>query len=254
MDNNLSIFNVLAILGALAWLPSIIVWIKNIFIKPKISIICGSELEVGYTTFGPIINPQLAFISEKKKALINKIEVELTHENNDTQKFTWDWFEETLYTVDIPDAGQFPTKKNQKAIAINLQKDELIEKKIGFQQNTFKLEKKNLNQKAIEDLNNLSKAGESNDKILSMRSYNDLLDHYQHSFNWKIGKYKVVFKVFIKSKDKPFSKEISFIITPLEINNLENNIELCKSDINQSLVKSDYEKINWDWITPTIIE
>ena len=87
----------LAVIGAFAWLPTIIQWIRNYLKKPKLTKVSGKSFDVGFTTFGPIINMSLAFLSENKKALINKVQLELVHENNDTQKFSWVWFEEVLY-------------------------------------------------------------------------------------------------------------------------------------------------------------
>ena len=248
------IFDLLAILGTLAWIPPIFMIINNKFIKPKISIMTEIELEIGYSTFGPIINTRLAFISDNKKALIKKIEAELTHENNDTQKFTWDWFEEILYETDIPNTGSMPTKKSQKAIAINLKKEELIEKKIGFQQNSFKKKQKEIIQKTIEDISIIEKSGKEINEITSKKSYYDLVDHYKHSFNWKTGKYSLVFKVYESSIKNPIEKKIHFSITPLDINNLELNISYCKNAIDRFLFKPSEELINWKWINPMIKE
>lgn len=125
-----------------------------------VKIISKNKIDIGYTTYGPIVNTSIALVAEKQKALIEKIEVELTHENNDTQKFTWKWFEETLHVLDLPNSGgSIPTRKNQTAIAINIAKDELVEKKIGFQKNSFQSDQKIKDQLCVEDAINTSKAG-----------------------------------------------------------------------------------------------
>ena len=141
----------LSAIGALAWLPQLFQWIKEYFTKPKLTIVSGNQIEIGYTSFGPIINLSLAILSEKKKAIVNKIDLELVHENNDTQKFSWVWFEEVLYSMDLPGSQQVSTKKNQNAIAIKIGVDDLIEKKVGFQQNTFKNEYDKHYKKLTED-------------------------------------------------------------------------------------------------------
>lgn len=250
----MDIFDYLAILGALAWLPPVIILIRNQFIVPNILIKNEREFEIGYTTFGPIINAQLAFLSDNKKALIEKIEIDLTHESNDTHKFTWDWFEEILYEVNIPNTGIMPTRKNQKAIAINLKKEELTDKKIGFQQDKFKSEQKKLIQNTVEEAINLEKAEKPITDLKSQKNYNDLINHYQHSFNWKTGNYTIKIKVKASSINKLFDKTLSFKLTALEVNNLQSNIDLCKSEIERSFIDFEKESVQWKWIYPTINE
>jgi len=243
-----TMFKILAVFGALAWLPQLIIFFRNILIKPKLKIIPETQLEIGYTTFGPIINTKIAFVSENKKALIENIELELTHENNDTQKFVWKWFEEILYVVDLPDqSGSLPTKKNQTAIAINLLKDELIEKKIGFQQKTFQKDQKILIQKTIEDAINLAKAGKQIEDLQASKNYNDLKDIYQNGFNWKIGEYSIKYKVYVSSLKSPFVKKVSFKMTSLDVNSLKTNIDKCISEIERTYVNPKLELPIWNW-------
>jgi|SRR5690606_8376176 len=243
-----TMYKILAVLGALAWLPQVIILIKNQLVKPTLKIIPGYQLEIGYTIFGPIINSNFAIVAENKKALIDQIEIELTHENNDTQKFKWKWIEETLHVVDLPDfSGSMPTRKNQNAIAINIMKDELIEKKIGFQQNTFQSNQKKLVQSIIENIANLEKAAKPLEDLKASKNYNDLKNLYQNAFNWKVGQYSILIKVFENSTKKPFTKSVSFKMTSLDVNNLKVNIEKCDSEIERSYVNAGIELPIWNW-------
>ena len=246
MDN---MFKILAVLGAMAWLPQLIIFIRNILTKPRLKIIPEYELELGYTTFGPIINTSLALVAEKKNALIEKIEIELTHENNDTHKFTWKWFEETLYTIDLPDeAGSMPTKKNQTAIAINVLKDQLIERKVGFQQNSFQTEQKIIVQNTVEDAINLSKANKPIADIKASKNYNNLKDLYQNCFNWKVGGYIINYKIYESSISKPFMKQVMFQLTALDINSLKTNIEKCHSETERIYIDPEIKLPLWNWV------
>lgn len=248
-----TMFKTLAVLGALAWLPQIFIFIRNLLIKPNVKIIPENRLEIGYTTFGPIINTCLAIVAENKKALIDKIELELTHENNDTQKFKWKWFEETLYVLDLPNhGGSLPTRKNQTAIAINVIKDELVEKKIGFQQNTFQSDLKIIDQKTIEDSINLAKAEKPNKDILASKNYNDLKDLYQNGFNWKIGKYSIKYKIYENSITAPFIHEVTFNMTALDVNNLKTNIDNCLSELERIYINSEIVLPTWNWANISI--
>lgn len=248
-------FKILAVLGALAWLPQLFIMIKNQLIKPVLKIIPENQLEIGYSTFGPIINTSLAIVAENKKALIDKIEIELTHENNDTQKFTWKWFEETLHVVDLPDhGGSLPTRKNQTAIAINIMKDQLVEKKIGFQQNTFQTDQKILVQNTVEDTINLGKAGKPTEDIQASKNYNDLKDLFQNGFNWKVGKYTIKYSIYENSIKEPFVHEISFKMTSLDVTNLKSNIEKCLSEMERSYINPEIEFPTWSWANISIEE
>lgn len=249
-----TLFKTLAILGALAWLPQIITLIKNIFIKPNLKIIPSNQLEIGFTSFGPIINTNIAIVAENKKALVDNIEIELTHESNEKQIFKWQWFEETLYVVDLPDqSGTLPTRKNQTAIALNITKDELIEKKIGFQQYKFKKKHKTLLQNAIEESLIFENAGKDIKELKATKNYNDLKKLYQDDFNWKVGRYSIKYKVFENSLKNPFVCEVFFKMTSLDINSLKLNIENCASEIERVLIDPDKQYPRWNW-TNIIIE
>lgn len=241
-------FKILAVLGALAWIPQLFVLIRNYFTKPVVKIISSNQLEIGYTTYGPIINTSLALVAEKQKALIEKIEIELTHENNDTQKFTWKWFEETLHVVDLPNSGgTMPTRKNQTAIAVNILENELIEKKIGFQQNTFQNDQKVKEQLCTEDLINLIQGGKERSDLKANKSYNDLRTLYENGFNWKVGEYTIKYNVFENGINTPFTLESKFKITALDVTNLKSNITNCLSEVDRIYLDEDIEFPSWNW-------
>lgn len=57
----MTFYDFLAVLGALAWLPFIIQMIREKLKKPKLKIIPDKQIEIGYTTLGPIFNINIAF-------------------------------------------------------------------------------------------------------------------------------------------------------------------------------------------------
>lgn len=246
-ESTFGVFEILAILGSLAWLPQVIIFINNKISKPSLTIITHKDVEIGYTTLGPIFNLHIAFLAETKKALLRTVEIEMTHENNETQKFTWDWFEETLHEVSMPQSGLIPTKKNQKAIAINVDADSLVEKKIGFQQNSFKNEQQRLQQLTTEEFLNIYNAGEDTNQIRARNTFNELKDYYKNGFNWKIGKYSANIQAKL-SDGQIFKSTIEFQLTSLDIKSLELNIEIA-----QKLVEKEYgaeveADQNWIWV------
>ena len=63
-----TLFQITAVLGALAWLPQIIKWIVNWVKKPILKIIGDNEAQVGYIAFGSVLNINLSFISKHKSS------------------------------------------------------------------------------------------------------------------------------------------------------------------------------------------
>ena len=238
----------LAIIGAFAWLPTIIQWIKEYFNKPKLTIISGSQAEIGFTLYGPIINLSMAFLSETKKAMVKKVELELIHENNDTQKFSWVWFEELLYSMDLPDFQQINTKRNQNAIVIKIGVDELIEKKVGFQQNTFKKEYDKHYKQLTEDAIEFYQLKKSPEELKITNSYRKIHDILTNSFNWKVGKYKVKIAAHISTDNIVTNHEFDFALNTLDIKLLHTNIENCHLNLAKTFIDNETEIRQWQWV------
>jgi hypothetical protein len=249
--DDLTLFKWLAFLGALAWLPQIIIFIKNILTKPSISIISDKQIEVGYTSYGPIINIDLAFSSEKKDALINKICLELKHEKQEREVFMWEWFEEFLLEMAIPNQGRIPYTKKQKAFAIKVLTNSLSEKKIGFQIPELKAKANKL----IFELNgmkqNILEQEQDINIVKSQKEYHSLINLSKSSFIWKVGKYEINIDVFTKENKEPFKHNIEFSLSDFDIKQLEKNIEMLNIMIENTFIIQDTEFLEkWEWVYP----
>ena len=55
----MEIIDIIAILGALAWLPQIFLWIYHWLQKPKVNVYHDEEAEVGFIKFGNAFNIRL---------------------------------------------------------------------------------------------------------------------------------------------------------------------------------------------------
>ena len=139
----MNFIDIIAILGALAWLPQIIAWIYNWLKKPKLSIYHDGEAEIGYIKNGNAFNLRFSFLSRDKHALIDDMELVLTDKDGAHHKLKWIWYSETFYELQGP-TGNSIMAKQQNAIAINALKDALIEKFIGFQSIAFLEKRKQL--------------------------------------------------------------------------------------------------------------
>ena len=88
MDNTKATF-ILALLGALAWLPQIIYVIYKWLVRPQLRFVPENTTEIGYSSFGPIINQTFAISSSRKDALIERISLVVIHESGTRHDFNW---------------------------------------------------------------------------------------------------------------------------------------------------------------------
>lgn len=245
--------DIIAILGALAWLPQIISWIYDWMKKPKISIYHDSEAEVGYIKNGNVFNLRFSFLARDKHALIDNIELFLIDKDGAQHFLKWMWYSETFYELQGV-AGNATMAKQQNAIAINAFKDVLIEKFIGFQSETFLEKRKQLAYKLITFIEDQRTNGETNiDAIKRSHEYNDLIRLYKNSLLWKSGEYSAVAKIHIVDTNETIEHKFKFRLSDLEIDTLNKNIEFAKSVVDYEFIDSTQElKGTWLWTKPTI--
>ena len=249
----MNFYDYLSILGALAWLPFIIQIIREKLKKPRLRIISEDQIEIGFTSLGPILNISLAFLGQNKNALIDKIELELIHKSQEHQNFSWIWFEESLLQVDLPQANllKLPInyKKNQKAIALNIPIDTLVEKKIGFHDIIFKKESDEIIKLLTEDMLNIKNSGKEIEEIKSYSNYNKALEYAENSFSWKTGVYQANFTVHISEYNELFKHSFKFKLSSLDIKALRKNLDRIKVSVENAFITQNEELIpKWEWV------
>lgn len=249
----MKIIDIVAILGALAWLPQIFSWVYSWFQKPKITVFHDSEAEVGFILFGNTLNIRLSFLAKHKHALIDDITLNVTDKNGATHQFKWVWYSETFYEIQAP-GGTTTMAKRQNAIAINAYKDALIEKFVGFQSTTFLNERKQLIYRLKCFIENHKKGGNVDAKIIkASNEYNNLLRFYKNSIMWKTGDYNAICKIHIADTDEVINHKFGFKLSDIEIDTLNENIKLVETLIYAEFIEPN-TPINgkWLWVNPQI--
>ena len=249
----MKLIDIIAILGALAWLPQIFSWIYNWLKKPKISIYHDGEAEVGYIKNGNAFNLRFSFLARDKHALIDDIELHLTDKDGARHILKWMWYSETFYELQGP-AGNSTMAKQQNAIAINAFRDVLIEKFIGFQSVAF-LEKRKLLAYKLTTLVENQKINGAVDMEAVKRSheYNELIRLYKNSLLWKVGEYSAIAKIHIADTNETIEHTLSFRLSELEIDTLNKNIEFAKSVVDCEFIDTSQQLAGtWLWAKPTI--
>jgi len=255
----MKIIDFIAILGALAWLPHLIRILNEYFSIPEIRIITQRTAEIGFTTFGPILNIRLAFSIKNKEAVISAIKIKLQHASGEERILSWQGIIQRMGEMKNVEGFSIPFEKEQSVLAIKLSPKEIEERLIRFQEDEYHNNKEIYEAKAAKKLVYL----QSKDKTFNVEEYlqteemKDLITFITHWFNWKQGEYKIIFEVHSPEKFKIIDNEYKFHLSPLDIEVLEKNKDLIelsfKEELNTIFIK-DYKPKNliWNWRNPII--
>lgn len=249
----MEIIDLIAILGALAWLPQIISWVYHRLKKPTIKVFNDNIAEVGFIKFGNAFNIRLSFLARYKNALIDNIELIIKDKNGATHNLKWIWYSETLYELQAV-TGNAIMAKQQQAIAINAYKDVLIEKLVGFQSESFLETRKNLAYKLNTFIENQKSVGEIDvETIKRSQEYNDILRFYKSELFWISGDYSVICKIHIVDKKEPIEHLFNFTLSDIEIETLRRNIEFSEKVLALEFFNKEQTlEGNWFWATPNV--
>jgi len=254
--------DIAAWIGAGAWLPQIFSWFHQRYSKPILTILSVPTIEVGYTTFGNIINMTSFISTQRKDAIIEKIVIEVAHSKGETRVLTWKFLNEIQQQITSYSGESLEISKNQPAIALKVSTLTPAEKIIGFQDLEFQSEFKQYTSKVLDFYNFHKKKGEPDQNsalknLLNSREYSDLLDYYKKSMYWKEGDYIVNVRLKEITTGKFQDTKFKFTLAKSEIEILFRNLELLDKII-ELLVgmplteEKKKEPLTWGWAYPEI--
>ncbi len=250
--------DVAAIIGAAAWLPVVFTWISKLLRRPQVSIITDNWAELGYTSYGSILNFRLALAADKGSVVITNMKIELTHESGEKRAIEWQSMVHNYGAMTI-EGQKMPMEKDQRALAMKVGDTEVEEKSIRFQDPVFNAAKMAAVAKVIERINHLSRRTPTyHDELLASDEAAALMEHFSHGCWWKAGKYKA--KIAHKTMQKCTTKgsEFELSISTIDIEKLNKNKDIFKSEFENE-VKLGLDgftpaPVNWAWLNPSLVK
>ncbi len=253
----MTFYHILAILGALAWLPHFVSFIKNWVTKPQIRIITHIFPEIGFSVLGPIFNMRMAFSVKNKDIVITGIKVIVKHESGYKTEFLWQGITQQLLQMRSPDAETIPFEKEQSVLAIKLTPREVEERFIQFQNPQYLEKRKELDDKGLKKLIFLKGTNAYEpDNFVNSEEMKDMYSFIKQSFNWKTGQYSVSFELDSPEKFELLDHQYTFSLNPMDIEALENNKELIEVYYKNIFISPNEVKetppIEWNWRNPIL--
>lgn len=251
----ISFIDLAAILGAAAWIPQL----SKLLVKPRLRFMPAPTVEIGYSYFGPIVNPTFSISSSRKDALVERLELLITHDSGAQCLFVWQFTSEIPFQTESSSGEIQILKKEQTATALKIPQQILIDKKIGFQTPSFLRERVEIETKLQEKEEHLRKIALPNlpNSLFAEKEWTDIERFIKNNFFWRQGKYTIELRAYEGSRKSPYKDFFSFELSQVQIQILERNIDITiKSITNMYKLKyfptQQLPKMTWNWVSPAI--
>ena len=250
-------FEWIALIGAFAWLPHVVIFLKDIFSKPEIRIIIGKTAELGFTTLGAILNLRIAFAVKNKDIVISGIKLRLKHESGEEKVFSWQGIVQNMLQMKSPEGGLIPFEKELTVLAIKLAPKEIEERFIRFQDQAYHTNKEVYEMKSAKKLIYMQESGNPDfDAFLNSEEMRDLYSFIKQSFNWKSGNYSVIFEIESPEKFILKDNEYKFELTSIDVEHIEKNKGIIERSYEYEVKPKKDEEVRqdlvWAWRNPVL--
>lgn len=250
---------VAAYIGAAAWLPQIGRFIYRKYAVARVRILPERSIELGYTSLGPILNVRLAFATDVKDAVLDRVSVELRHEGGDSKSLLWQSYAETFSEITDGTGNRQKVERDQPAIALKLSTSVLSEKFVRFQDANFQDQQRaRFNDLQIQHDFLKSSEADYRDKTLASREVYNLIELYRERFWWRPGKYSLVFSVRSPDRTRLQKASYHFALSQSHVDELRANIDNMAPFIRNMVMAGtpdfDPAVLNWTWRYATLVQ
>jgi hypothetical protein len=246
-----------AVIGALAWSPSVLKLAKDYFTKPEVRIITQPSTEIGFTTLGSIFNLRMALTVKNRDLVLTGIRLHIKHESGEIREFQWQGIVQKMGQMNYPQVGAVPFEKESSVLAIKVLEQNIDERFIRFQETSFINSKFSLEQLALKKLAFLRQRGEVDYvTFLNGEEMSELYRFIKQSSAWKQGRYTVTFELSSPKRFKVVNNKYEFHLSPVDIEELEGNKNLIEMAYLHEYVPPAAGEIRptapWMWRYPAL--
>jgi hypothetical protein len=246
--------DIAAYIGAAAWLPQIGSWIYDRYVPPVVRIIPERQVQLGYTTLGPIFNVRLALVADRKDAIVEHMEARVRHEQGDVHTFTWTGLREMFSEITDSAGNRGVVERDQPAIALKVSTALPVEKFVRFQDVAYH-DRHRVPMESLVAQFNYAKANypDFRERILQSKEYHSLLEFYRAEFWWKPGKYTATLSIQSSSRARLRSDTFGFQIAQYDVDAMRGNLDVMNAEYRNTIMMGadGYEPspIAWAWRT-----
>lgn len=242
-----------AIIGAAAWSYPLgqLIYYKFI-LRPVVNIFPDKQVEIGFTTFGPIFNLRIAFYVKNKNAVVDFVQVRLKHESDSKEIFQWTGMTEIFSELKATSGITQSVQRDTVPLAILLNITTITERWMRFQSESFMRNTQDIT-KLIDHIQFLKKQGKKvGDEILNSKEFHDYKSFIKKQFIWRAGNYDVEFLIRSPENAILIPKKFKFTLSQAEVDNLMENLnrfDECVANIGKKIDDENFQfpEIQFNW-------
>jgi PAS domain-containing protein len=252
----MSTADIVAYIGAAAWLPQIGQWVYQFWTRPRLRVVPSAAIGITFTPAGPLVQLTCSINTDRRDTLIERMEIEVRHEQGEKRTFLWLFVSEFNQQLTAPTGEVLNFGRNQPATAIKLSTQSLSDRVILFQD----VQSSKASRETIENLMDQYRflKTSSEDAIVALsrsKEYRDARESFERSFSWKPGSYAMSVSLYSTELSKGHHQKFGFNLSVPDSDILKTNDNLFGEYVQARVSASEAlptREPTWKWVFPVI--
>lgn len=244
-----------AYIGALAWFPQIVSWIKSAMVTLKLRVIPAESLFVTFDNEGPAVTITAAFSADRKDALIEDMALTTTHINGERRGLKWRLLSEAQSQLQFQVGGAPVMEMNKTlvATALKVTTDAVSDRTIRFVDFEFADRVDHLIRR-LSELKQRLKGHESESHVRTSKEFDQLREALLDDLYWKEGQYELVMALKEVRRRQPYRERFRFSLSKSDIEQVRSNKAHLESFLDRlvSPIAPASEEPQWTWASAKI--
>jgi hypothetical protein len=248
--------DIVAIIGAAAWVPQIVRWVYKALRKAKLELISAPKLVLGYTSSGPFLQLTASVSSQNRDVIVTKMNISRRHQSGEQRRLQWSSVTESLASFQVPTESPVAMNmsKPQSVLAIKATTETLSERHIAFIDLRFVGELQDKVNLAREHFKYLSgEVTEPTEQMLHSKEFKEAQQFSTESIFWREGVYRLDLEILGRQLNTPHLEVLRINLTRQDIEEMQLNVDLVRQDLKNQIIGLPRAYVNWHFIYPFVI-
>jgi hypothetical protein len=224
--------DVVAVLGALAWVPQVIGWIKNYLSIPKVNILIQkTSPKITFDNDGTSFSLNMALFISKKETIIEDLSLELIHSKGDKRILKLIHLDQSISHLKDSSGEKIKFENQKSFIAIRLTEASSYEATFTFCDKDILEDKREimefLSEETLQCGENLYNMAD--DELTRLLPLGKMEQSFKKAFWWQPGEYKLNINIESLNKIDYKKKEYKFNLSQSQIEILNENFSSINS-------------------------